>query len=244
MVLNDAMSLRGAVRRRSNLPVKKLHRVLTKYLKAMVLLTITDNASVFLNAVFAKGVWRVRLHRMFLKARPGLRRDLARYIDTHDKGSSKKIDQYIEGHWHWVKHRIPPIVTKGKVYDLEKLFKDLNRKFLKNGVKADITWGQKGIRRAYEELQMGSYSTSKNLITVHPHLDQRFVPLHVVEATVFHEMCHALVPVKKVNGRRQIHPPVFKKLEVLYPRLKEALEWEGKNLGRLMRRPKKRGKRA
>lgn len=228
----DPMSLRA---KRSNLP---LEQVLEKYLQKKVLLTLTDNASIFLNAKLVKGVWHLRLHKMFLRAKPELWRDIAHFSETHNKAASGNIDRYIEDHWHEVKHRMPPIVTKGKVYDLEKIFNALNRRYLQNQVTAKITWGEKATRRAYEQMQMGSYSTSKNLITVHPHLDQKFVPEYVVEATIFHEMCHAVLPAKKINGRRQIHPPAFKKLEERYVHLKKAQEWEGKNLRLLLKKPR------
>lgn len=217
-----------------------LQQILGKHLKAKIALKITDNASVFLRADYRRRVWHIRLHWMFQKAEPSLQKHIARYIDDHNKESSSLIDRFIEDHWHWVHHRMPPIVTKGKIYDLEKLFKKLNRDFLEDKVTAKITWGPSASRRAYEQLQMGSYSTSKNLITVHPHLDQKFVPQYVVEGTIFHEMCHALVPVRKVNGRREIHPPTFKTMETIYPHLKKALEWEGKNLSLLMRKPRKK----
>ena len=241
MVLNADMSLRGPrVQRggRSNLSAEKLRALLQHVLREPVQLTITDNTHVFLNACFKKKRWQMRLHWMFLEAPISVQEQVARYILTHSKTSSKAVDQFIEDHWHWVRHPLPPIQTKGKIYDLEKIFDALNVDYFDGKVKAKITWGKSPSRRSYEELQMGSYSTSRQLITVHPHLDQKFVPHYVVEATIFHEMCHAVLPVQKVGGRKQIHPPAFKKLEEKYIHYAKAREWEEEHLTKLFRKPR------
>lgn len=210
-------------------------RAMGRLLKKPVALIVHDNAHVFLNARFKKGVWRVRLHWMFLKG-PKMASAIASYILKRDKKSSQKIDQYIENHWHWVRHPLPLIRAEGKVYDLKEIFDSLNRRFWRGKITSKITWGPDGGKKHYEQLQMGSYSTSRDLITIHPRLDRKIVPRHVVEATVFHEMCHAAIPVKRVGKRRQIHPPEFKKLEARYPHLKKALAWEDRNLGKLFRK--------
>ena len=216
----------------------RLRQALQRILKRPIQLTITDNTHVFLNAIYKKRVWGIRLHWMFLKAPKNLWRHIGRYIATHHKTSSKLVDRFIEDHWHWVRHPLPPIQTKGKTCDLEKIFRHLNRRYFRGKIKAKITWGKSASRRAYEELQMGSFSTSRQLITIHPHLDQKWIPRFVVEATIFHEMCHAMIPVKTVNGRKQIHPPAFKKLESQYRHLKKVKTWEEKNINRLLRKPR------
>lgn len=221
--------------------LQRLRVALQRALRGPVKLFITDNTHVFLNANFKKKKWTLRLHWMFLKAPKEMARHIARYILTRNKESSKIIDRYIEKHWDWVRHPLPPIQTKGRYFDLQKMLDRLNKRYLNGRVKAKITWGKSQARRSYEQLQLGSYSTSRRLITLHPSLEQKFVPRFVVEATVFHEMCHALVPVKEINGRKQIHPPAFKKLEERYPNLEKAKRWEDKNLNRLFKKRKRGG---
>lgn len=197
---------------------------------------IHDNTHLFLTANFRKKKWVLRLHWMFLKASKEMPKAIAHYILRRDKESSKIIDRYIEKRWNWVRHPLPPIQTKGKYFDLQKMLDRLNRRYLKGRVKTQITWGSAANRRSYEQMQMGSYSTSRRLITIHPKLDQKFIPRTVVEATIFHEMCHALIPVKEKNGRKQIHPPSFKKMEEKYPHLRKAQVWEDKNFERLLKK--------
>lgn len=214
---------------------KKFGRTLQRILKEPVKLVINDNTHVFLNARPLKKGWIIRLHWIFFKKPAEIAKHIGQYVLNRNKQSSKIIDRYIEKHWHWVRHPLPPIRTKGRHYDLQKMLCSLNRRYLKGKVTAQITWGPKNQRRAYEQMQMGSYSTSRNLIEIHPALDQKFVPRYVVEASVFHEMCHALVPVQEKGGRKQIHPPAFKKLEARYPRLAKAVTWEEQNFSRLLK---------
>lgn len=222
---------------------KKVFRLaLRKAFKEPVELKINDNAHVFFNINFRKKKWIVRIHWMFLKASDleEMATHIVRYTLRRNKKSSKIIDLFIEKHWDWVQHKMPPIITRGSYFDLKKIKEDLNRRYLGGKVDSLITWSRLTFKRFREQVQMGSYSTSRNLITVRPRLDQKFVPQYVVEATVFHEMCHALVPVRRVNGRRQIHPPAFKRLEEKYPHLEEAKKWEDKNLTLLLRKPRKK----
>lgn len=212
---------------------------LEKVFREPVALTITDNAHVFFNLHFKKKRWMVRLHWMFLKAEnvSEIAQHIARYTLYRSKKSSKVIDQYIEDHWHWVRHKMPPIQTQGKYYNLQAILDDLNRRYLEGRIDCKITWSRPSLQRFKSQLQMGNYSTSKNLITIRPRLDQKFVPKYVVEATVFHEMCHALIPVRKVNGRRRIHPPEFAVMEKRYAHLEKAHRWEDHNFSRLLGKP-------
>lgn len=218
------------------------HTALEKVFKEPVRLLVNDNTHVFFNIYYRKKKWTVRLHWMFLKSEDPAEtaRHLAQYTFYRTKKSARFIDRYIEERWHWVRHPLPPIHTKGKYFDLQAIFNDLNRKYCDGKVAAKITWGKKKEKNYRGQLQMGSYSTSRNLITIHPRLDQKFVPKIVVEATIYHEMCHAMIPVRRVNGRRSVHPPAFKKLEAKYPRLKEVHAWEEKHFNLLLKRPKRR----
>lgn len=222
-----------------NKNAQRFRRALSRRLKEPVRLIVHDNTHIFLTAHFRKKIWTVRIHWMFLRSQ-AMAREIARYLLKRDKSSSQAIDLYIEDHWHWVRHPLPPIRTKGRFYDLQKIFGRLNRKFWRGRINAKITWGSDSKRAIYEQLQMGSFSSSRRLITVHPRLDHKKVPRTVVEATIFHEMCHAALPVRRVGGRRQIHPPAFKRLEARYPFLKKAIRWEEQHLGKILMRPRRR----
>ncbi|MDO8494442.1 MAG: SprT-like domain-containing protein [Deltaproteobacteria bacterium] len=217
---------------------ERLQNDLRNRLKSVVHLVITDNSRVFMNAKLKKKIWQIRLHWMFLRAKEEMASHLVNYILYRNKISSKIIDRFIEDRWNWVHHRLPTIRTEGKVCQLQEIFDVLNRRYLNGRVRAQITWGKNASRRSYEQLQMGSFSSSKRLITIHPHLDQKFVPKYVVEATVFHEMCHAVVRTRVVNGRKLIHTKEFSDLEATYPLLGRAKKWEDKNLRRLLKKPR------
>jgi len=82
--------------------------------------------------------------------------------------------------------------------------------------------------------RFGSYDPEKKLIRIHPRLQQYFVPLSVLELTVYHEMCHQWAPMKRKKGMWVAHHPQFKRKEREYCFYDEALSWEKKNWKKLM----------
>ena len=85
---------------------------------------------------------------------------------------------------------------------------------------------KKGIKKSANDLADGGLAVNlsesiktkindefKKVIRVHPRLKQDFVPVHVLELTIYHEMCHQFAPSYKKNGSWQSHHPEFKKKE-------------------------------
>ncbi len=118
--------------------------------------------------------------------------------------------------------------------DLDKIYECLNKEYFDNRVKAKIVWGRDVKSRNKSGFRYGSYDENKKLIRIHPRLKQDFVPLNVLELTVYHEMCHQFVPSYKKNGTWQSHHPEFKKKEREYKEFKEARNWEKHNWHRLL----------
>ncbi|HHE55002.1 MAG TPA: M48 family peptidase [Caldithrix abyssi] len=87
------------------------------------------------------------------------------------------------------------------------------------------------LRKSYRRL--GFYSKEKNLLVISRILDSKKVPPEVVKFLLYHEMLHMAIPVQKVNGRRQIHPPVFKQREKQFPNYQSIQKWLKKNLVKL-----------
>ena len=118
--------------------------------------------------------------------------------------------------------------------NLDKIFACLNKEYFNNRVQAQIMWGRDVKSRNKSGFRYGSYDEGKKLIRVHPRLKQNFVPLCVLELTVYHEMCHQFVPSYKRNGTWQSHHSEFKKKEREYKNFKEARNWEKHNWHRLL----------
>ncbi|PON17802.1 hypothetical protein C2W62_11335 [Candidatus Entotheonella serta] len=90
------------------------------------------------------------------------------------------------------------------------------------------------IQRKRTSIRFGVYDRQQNLIRIHRHLDQPFVPHYFVESVVYHEMLHHLIPAVRIRGKWYNHPPAFKRAERQYPHYQKAQDWERKNLHRLL----------
>ncbi len=114
-------------------------------------------------------------------------------------------------------------------FDLQEIFDRLNAEYFDNKIRAGVGWGRDSKKKNRSAFRFGSYDRGKRLIRIHPRLNQEFVPLPVVELTVYHEMCHQWAPSVKRNGVWRDHHADFKKKEKEYRFYQEARCWEKQN---------------
>jgi len=108
--------------------------------------------------------------------------------------------------------------AKGRVYDLEAIFDDLNARFFYGLLaRPQMTWSRDHARNS-----LGHYDPAHNAIVVSRVFDAPRVPRYAVEYIVYHEMLHLKHPVKARGGRRCVHPPQFQAEEKLFPHVEEA----------------------
>jgi hypothetical protein len=117
---------------------------------------------------------------------------------------------------------------KGKHYDLDQIFDDLNLRFFHGLMgRPQMTWsGNRSLR------SLGHYDPAHNTIVVSRVFDGPRVPQYAVEYLVYHEMLHLRHPVKLRGSRRSVHPKAFREEEKLFPQLAEAQQFL-KTLGTL-----------
>ena len=108
--------------------------------------------------------------------------------------------------------------TKGKHYDLEQIFEDLNTQFF-HGLMArpQMTWSGN-----HSRLSLGHYDPAHNTIVVSRIFDRPQVPRYVVEYLVYHEMLHLRYPVKLRGSRRCVHSAGFQEEEKRFPEFEAA----------------------
>lgn len=126
-------------------------------------------------------------------------------------------------------------LIKDHKINLKEIFDKLNTEYFKSEIKANIKWGKKVHKENLTSFRFGSYDPEKQLIRIHPRLQQDFVPISVLELTVYHEMCHQWAPMKRERGMWIAHHPQFKKKEREYLFYNEARSWEKENWKKLMR---------
>ena len=117
----------------------------------------------------------------------------------------------------------------GKVFELTRIFNQLNALYFKNNLKRPILgWSR---NKSYRRL--GFYDKERNLLVISRVFDQRRVPEDIVRYLVYHEMLHIFYPSVKRNGRRIIHPPAFRKVEKHFPGYEHIQNWLTLNLPKL-----------
>lgn len=118
--------------------------------------------------------------------------------------------------------------------DLNAILNRLNEEYFGGQVEASIEWGKDTKITNRRSFRFGSYDSKKKLIRIHPRLKQEFVPLCVLELTVYHEMCHQVVPPVRRNGQWNSHSKEFKRREKEYRHYRTAMQWEKKHWVKLL----------
>jgi predicted metal-dependent hydrolase len=108
--------------------------------------------------------------------------------------------------------------AQGHIYNLEKIFDDLNVRFFHGLLmRPRMTWSQNRARN-----RLGHYDPAHNAIVISRIFDHPQVPRAVVEYVVYHEMLHLKHPVKLRGSRRCVHSAEFQAEENLFPAATEA----------------------
>jgi hypothetical protein len=108
--------------------------------------------------------------------------------------------------------------SRGRVYDLDKLFQRLNRRYFDGRLeKPVLTWSQRRTRRI-----LGHHDAAHDTIVISKTLDDREVPEWFVEYVLYHEMLHIKHPARMIKGRRYYHTNLFRAEEQRFPYYEEA----------------------
>ena len=111
--------------------------------------------------------------------------------------------------------------AQGRVYDLEKLFARLNRRYFGGEIPPPVlTWSQRRTRTI-----LGHHDGAHETIVISKTLDSPEVPAWFVEFILYHEMLHIKHPARIINGRRFYHTKAFRAEEQRFPYYEEAQEW-------------------
>lgn len=107
---------------------------------------------------------------------------------------------------------------KGRCYDLERLFEDLNFKYF-HGLMArpQLGWSMRASRTT-----LGHYDPSHNVIVLTNLLDSEKAPQLIVEYILFHEMLHLRYPTEHRGARRCVHTKEFKDAEKMFEQYDSA----------------------
>lgn len=108
--------------------------------------------------------------------------------------------------------------ARGRCYDLEEIFRRLNRRFFHDQLPMPrLGWSRKRSRTL-----LGHYDSGHATIIVSRTLDSPSVPRYLVEYVVYHEMLHMRFPVERRGHRRVLHSRQFREAEKEFPRYELA----------------------
>jgi predicted metal-dependent hydrolase len=108
--------------------------------------------------------------------------------------------------------------ARGQVYDLEKMFHRLNRRYFDGAIeKPTLTWSQRRTRRI-----LGHHDSAHDTIVVSKTLDAEDIPAWFVEYILYHEMLHIKHPARLIKGRRYYHTNAFRAEEHRFPYYEKA----------------------
>jgi hypothetical protein len=204
-----------------------------------VRLTLTENRSVLLSFRREGNAVLVRLHRMFLHAPLAVVRAVARGLSRRSRKADGAVRRFMNENLYRVRkvqRPLPPVLTRGRVHDLQRVYERLNARFFEGALRVPITWGRGSGRARRGGLTFGSYDPVLGLIRIHPVLDRSDVPLYFLESVVYHEMLHhRMGGVPDRAGRTVYHSRAFRIAEARYPSHRDALAWEKENLPHLLR---------
>ncbi|MFO8057176.1 MAG: hypothetical protein R6V10_07780 [bacterium] len=197
-------------------------------------ITLTRNRSSLISVhPTDSGLRKVRLQQAFRAADQRTIKALARYIHKPDKRTGRIIDEYIKNKQDLFESmarqtsRKPRIKNGGLFKKLDRMLKDVMKKYDLHVRGIKITWGRRSTVRGNHSIKFGSYSHHHRLITIHPALDSPEVPDYFVEYIIYHELLHAVFPPLPGSGnRRDIHSAQFKRYEKKFDNYEEALRFE------------------
>ena len=111
--------------------------------------------------------------------------------------------------------------ARGQVYDLDKLFQRLNRRYFDGRIeKPTLSWSQRRTRRI-----LGHHDAAHDTIVISKTLDTSDIPEWFVEYVLYHEILHIKYPARLIKGRRYHHTNAFRAQEQRFPYYEEAQRW-------------------
>ncbi len=109
----------------------------------------------------------------------------------------------------------------GQNYNLKALFDRINAAYFEAQLEQPrLTWNRALTRRKF-----GHYQPNTDTVMISTSLDQKSVPVYVVEFVLHHEMLHKKLGLQVKNGRRYGHTAQFRQEERKFARYTEAQEY-------------------
>ena len=194
-------------------------------------LKINDNRSTMLSIKWEPDCPKVSLHRMFLRAPKNVMQALACYLRGEHEKLAPSIKAYIEHNLQKLDYSheldFSKLQTKGIVYDLSWMYRQINRDYFNRSLDLHITWfGERRRRPLSSRVIFGLYHDPLRLIKISRLLDNSYFPEYFVAYVIYHEMLHHVCPTYvDAKGQTHIHNKAFKEKEKEFKHFNQAQQW-------------------
>ncbi len=189
-----------------------------------------------------RGEIKVSLHQMFLDAPRDVREAVADFIIRPTRENRQAVRTFVSLNTLRLQacrksYRLAGLRSEGEAYDLRPIADRLNERYFEGRLKFDISWSRPPARRSrrMRHITLGTCHSHQRLIRIHPILDNRVVPQYYLEYIIYHEMAHLVAPTRvSPKGRLLHHHADFYEVERGYPRYRQAIDWQERNLTALL----------
>ena len=175
----------------------------------------------------------VSIHPVFLKADKNLLSDIVDFILKRNKSELKNAKKRLSDFFHEnYQSKNVNINTKHKYKNISDMFlnilDELKVKFENiDFSKVKITWGRLTSSRS-RCIRFGSFDKRKNIIRLHPVLDNDSIPDFFINSIIYHEVSHFIVFEFDKNARSHDRD-FYKLLKNVDPFFKQSKKWEKEN---------------
>ena len=218
-----------------NTTIQSLEQQLSKDSKKKVSIIVNNNKTTLLKLIKnTKTEAHLSIHRIFLKSPRHIEEAIVQFINGPRTRNMRKIlRQFIVERLNNSDNAQKvnkKLYHKGIVYDLIKIFDNLNVEYFDQKLDLSITWfGRSQHKPMLAGKTLGQYDKSLKLIKINKILDHTFIPLYFISFVIFHEMLHHVIPAyTSKNGYCRYHHKVFKEREKQFKHYQQAINWENK----------------
>jgi hypothetical protein len=209
---------------------KDLQRQLELPRGSKVQLKINNNRSTMLSVRWEPDCTKVSLHRIFMEAPGNVMQQLGCYVRQEQDDISLAVKAFIEDKLQKLDYSheldMSKLYCQGNIYNLQRIYNDLNNAYFRTKLKLNITWFGKTFNKNRSRLTFGLYHEPIKLIKVHRLLDSPSFPDYVVAYVVYHEMVHHVCPsYYDENGNHRVHSKEFKEQELKFKYFDLAQKW-------------------
>jgi hypothetical protein len=206
-----------------------LQQKLQAGLRKPVKVKINDNRSTMLSVRWDPECTKVSLHRLFLDAPRNIMDELACYVRREQGDISHNVRAFIEEKLKLFDYSheldLKRLHSQGTVYNLQKIYQNLNEKYFEGKLRLFITWFGKPQAKTRSRLTFGLYHDPLKLIKINRLLDSPSFPDYLVSYVIYHEMLHHVCPSYYENGMHRIHTREFKEREKEFEHFDLAQNW-------------------